>query len=66
MDLVPDFIPVIGYADDAIIVAMVLRSVLRRAGPEALSRHWPGTPAGLDIILKAAGRPQAPGAAGAA
>ncbi|WP_457963857.1 DUF1232 domain-containing protein [Arthrobacter sp. D1-29] len=66
LDLVPDFIPVIGYADDAIIVAMVLRSVLRRAGPEALSRHWPGTPAGLEIIVKAAGRPQAPGTAGAA
>ena len=55
VDLVPDFIPVIGYADDAIIVAMVLRSVLRRAGPEALSKHWPGSPAGLEIILKAAG-----------
>ncbi|UZX04805.1 DUF1232 domain-containing protein [Arthrobacter sp. CDRTa11] len=66
IDLVPDFIPVIGYADDAIIVAMVLRSVLRRAGPDALGRHWPGTPAGLEIVLKAAGRPGTPGTAGAA
>ena len=32
IDLVPDFIPVIGYADDAIIVAAVLRSVARQAG----------------------------------
>jgi uncharacterized membrane protein YkvA (DUF1232 family) len=54
IDLVPDFIPVIGYADDAVIVALVLRSVLKRAGPEALHRHWPGSPAGLDIILRAA------------
>ena len=54
IDLVPDFIPVIGYADDAVIVALVLRSVLKRAGPGALARHWPGTPAGLEIILRAA------------
>ena len=44
VDLVPDFVPVLGYADDAIITALVLRSVVRRTGPEALTRHWPGTP----------------------
>lgn len=55
IDLVPDFIPVIGYADDAIIVALVLRSVIKRAGADAIRRHWPGSPAGLDVILKAAG-----------
>jgi uncharacterized membrane protein YkvA (DUF1232 family) len=55
IDLVPDFIPVIGYADDAVIVALVLRSVIKRAGPDALERHWPGSRPGLDIILKAAG-----------
>jgi uncharacterized membrane protein YkvA (DUF1232 family) len=54
IDLVPDFIPVIGYADDAVIVALVLRSVLKRAGPGALERHWPGSRPGLDFILKAA------------
>jgi len=36
-----DVIPVLGYADDAIIVTAVLRSVVRRAGLEALHRHWP-------------------------
>ncbi|WP_104043485.1 YkvA family protein [Arthrobacter sp. ZGTC412] len=54
IDLVPDFIPVIGYADDAVIVALVLRSVLKRAGPGALEKHWPGSRSGLDIILKTA------------
>jgi len=59
IDLVPDFIPVIGYADDAIIVAIALRSVTRRAGPAALDRHWPGTPAGLATLRRLAGLPTA-------
>ena len=54
-DLVPDFIPVIGYADDALVVALVLRSVVRRAGPDALDRHWPGTPQGLDLVKRLVG-----------
>jgi uncharacterized membrane protein YkvA (DUF1232 family) len=54
-DLVPDFIPVIGYADDAVIVAFALRSVTRRAGPAALDRHWPGTPDGLTAVHRLAG-----------
>ena len=55
IDLVPDFVPVLGYADDVIIVAVVLRSVIRRAGAEALRRHWLGTPEGLLLILRLAG-----------
>jgi uncharacterized membrane protein YkvA (DUF1232 family) len=57
VDLVPDFIPVIGYADDAIIVAAVLRSVVSRAGSDALRRHWTGTVAGLDAVRRIAGLP---------
>ncbi|MDZ4090185.1 MAG: YkvA family protein [Arthrobacter sp.] len=55
IDLVPDFVPVLGYADDVIIVALVLRSVIARAGGDALRRHWPGTPDGLQLILRLAG-----------
>lgn len=47
IDLVPDFIRIVGYAEDAIVVALALRSVVRRAGREALIRHWPGTTADL-------------------
>ena len=60
IDLVPDFLPVIGYADDAVIVALVLRSVIRKAGPGPLERHWPGTPAGLALIQRLAGTAGAP------
>jgi len=55
IDLVPDFIPVVGYADDAVVVALALRSVVRVAGPEALDRHWPGTPQGLLVVQRLAG-----------
>lgn len=55
IDLVPDMIPVIGWADDVILVLLVLRSVVRRAGPAALERHWPGSPAGLAALRRMAG-----------
>ncbi len=51
----PDFLPVIGYADDAIVVMLVLRTVVRRVGGEVISRHWPGTPAGLAALQRLAG-----------
>lgn len=54
IDLVPDFIPVIGYADDAVIVVFALRSAVRRAGPDAVRRHWPGRPEGLAAVLRLA------------
>jgi len=51
-DLIPDFIPVVGYADDAIVVAATLRSVVKRAGPDAVQRHWPGTDEGLASLWR--------------
>jgi uncharacterized membrane protein YkvA (DUF1232 family) len=57
IDLVPDFLPVLGHADDAIVVALVLRSVVRRAGVAAVERHWPGTPEGLAALRRASRLP---------
>lgn len=59
IDLIPDFIPVAGQLDDAIIVALVLRSVLRAGGPQLLREHWPGPPASLAAMTRLAyGKPQ--------
>jgi uncharacterized membrane protein YkvA (DUF1232 family) len=57
IDLVPDFIPVAGQLDDAIVVALVLRSLLRSSGPELVREHWRGPDRSLDALLRLAGDP---------
>jgi uncharacterized membrane protein YkvA (DUF1232 family) len=56
-DLVPDFIPVAGQLDDAIVVALVVRSFVRSGGEELIRELWPGPGRSLALILRlAAGR----------
>jgi uncharacterized membrane protein YkvA (DUF1232 family) len=49
-DLLPDFIPVAGQMDDAVVVALALRAVLRGAGIDLLRDHWPGPESSRTII----------------
>jgi uncharacterized membrane protein YkvA (DUF1232 family) len=56
IDLVPDFIPVAGQLDDAILVAFVLRRLLRTTDEEVIAAHWPGPAASLNLLLRIAGR----------
>jgi uncharacterized membrane protein YkvA (DUF1232 family) len=53
-DLVPDFIPVAGQLDDVVIVALVLRSLLRGGGESVIREHWPGPPGSLALVLRLA------------
>jgi len=52
IDLVPDFIPVLGHLDDAVLVAAALAYVVRRSGREVVEELWPGSEAGLRAILR--------------
>jgi uncharacterized membrane protein YkvA (DUF1232 family) len=55
IDLVPEFIPVLGPLDDAVVAALVLRHVLRKAGRDVIAEHWSGDQATLDVLLRVAG-----------
>ena len=58
IDLVPDFIPVVGQLDDVIVAALALRYALRSGGPELLRQHWPGPDQSLQAVMRLAyGRP---------
>jgi uncharacterized membrane protein YkvA (DUF1232 family) len=55
IDVVPDFIPVAGQLDDAIIVAAALRTVVRHADPQLLREHWAGSDQSFGLLLRLAG-----------
>jgi uncharacterized membrane protein YkvA (DUF1232 family) len=53
-DLVPDFIPVAGQLDDVVVVALVLRSLIRAGGEPLVREHWPGPDGSLALVLRLA------------
>jgi uncharacterized membrane protein YkvA (DUF1232 family) len=53
IDLLPEFLPVIGPLDDVLVVALVLRHLVKRAGPEVVREHWRGDPVMLERALRA-------------
>ena len=52
IDLIPEFIPVLGPLDDAVVAALILRHILRKAGKEVVAEHWRGDPATLNRLLR--------------
>jgi uncharacterized membrane protein YkvA (DUF1232 family) len=59
IDLVPDFIPIAGQLDDAVIAGLALRLVLRASGAGLLEEHWPGPESSLSVVLRFASPPRA-------
>jgi uncharacterized membrane protein YkvA (DUF1232 family) len=57
IDLIPEFIPILGPLDDVVVAVLVLRYVRRRMGAEALLARWPGTEAGSRLLLRLVGGP---------
>jgi hypothetical protein len=55
IDLIPDFIPVLGPIDDVVVAVLVLRYVCRRLGTEGLRSRWPGTPDGFALLNRIIG-----------
>ena len=52
IDLIPEFIPVLGPLDDVVVVALILRRLVKRAGPEVVTEHWRGDPVVMEKILR--------------
>ena len=59
IDLIPEFLPVLGPLDDAIVAALVLRHVLRRTDRSVLLDHWRGERSTLDALVKSRGSAKA-------
>lgn len=53
IDLLPEFLPVLGPLDDAVVAALILRHLVKKAGPEVVRAHWRGEPRTLEWILRA-------------
>lgn len=52
INLIPDAIPVIGFADNVVVLAWALRGAVRSAGPGAVGRHWTGSPESLSVLYR--------------
>jgi uncharacterized membrane protein YkvA (DUF1232 family) len=52
IDLIPEFLPGVGAMDDAVVAGLVLRHVVKRAGPDVVKEHWRGDPRTIGLLLR--------------
>jgi uncharacterized membrane protein YkvA (DUF1232 family) len=55
IDLIPEFIPVLGPLDDVIVAVVAMRYVRRRIGVDELRARWTGSPDGFALLLRVLG-----------
>ena len=52
VDLIPDFLGVLGWVDDLYLLGLALGRLMSSAGPNALLKHWDGNPAALGYLVE--------------
>jgi len=50
IDILPDFLPIVGGLDDVLLLALALNALIQAAGPQVLSEHWTGPPRTLEVV----------------
>lgn len=55
LDLIPEFIPIVGPLDDVLVAAIILRRLVKASGPDLIRRHWSGDEGSLALLLRLSG-----------
>ncbi len=53
-DLIPDFLPLVGYLDDVVVATIVLDGILNYVDRKLILKYWPGTAQSLERLARAA------------
>jgi uncharacterized membrane protein YkvA (DUF1232 family) len=56
IDLIPEFVPVLGPFDDVVVAIVALRYIRRRVGAGQLRERWPGSDEGFELLTRVIGR----------
>ena len=56
VDLIPDFLPVIGVLDDLLLAAIVVDGILNHVDRRLVVKYWPGDPGSLETVAAVARR----------